>query len=76
MPDPNEVEQTVRLPGSASDPAPSAPALGAYIRNPIFDKPKITALEAIDTISLFASVLAADGAYRASVADGRVFNVR
>lgn len=65
----------IELPGS-SDPiaVPVQQDIGAFIINPLFGKKKITALEALNVISLFSSVLVSSEACRAALKDGRVFN--
>jgi hypothetical protein len=63
------VADTVDLPGSAADlDASPAPDLGAYLRNPIADKPMLTPAEAVKAIAMLATMLEADDTYRAQIA--------
>jgi hypothetical protein len=67
------------LPGSASDLSGNgiggtAEGQGAYIRNPVADRPMLTPFEALDAISRLSSVLVVDLKYRETVDNPRVFN--
>lgn len=74
-----EADAMLQLPGSASDlsalPAGgTALGLGAYIRNPVADRPMLTPVEAMEAVSILSATLCADERFRTIQAGRRVFN--